>query len=208
MLPVAEEALGQNQAKGKEIEKALSSLGLKDKARLTPNRIGSAGPPYYGGNPRPQTVSGYDASQYLYIFFTADDLKDREGFERKVAGAIDGLRKAGAGVVDTPANRVCQGQMLCSVAYALKDASAVHDRLMPEALRNGRALAEQTARELGTRLGRLRSVSIGGQQYSSPAGLNGQSGPLDDLSFDYLSSSETIPITVSAGLVYDIQDKK
>jgi uncharacterized protein YggE len=199
--PVAAEALAQNQAKDREIEKAAATLGLRDKARLTGSRIASATPANYG--PSPQTLSGYEASQYLYVFFEAADFKDRDAFDRRVAGAIDEFRKAGAAVYDRPVNRVCQGQSPCSVAFAIRDHAAMIKGLLPEALRNARTSAEQAAQVAGVQLGALRSVGVGccPNQY----GMMAQGGPLEDLYFDDLSGSETMTVTLTVSAQYDIR---
>jgi uncharacterized protein YggE len=200
--PIASEAVAKNQSKAKEIQAALAKLGLAEMARFTATRLGSVGQPHYGPGPRPESTAGYEAVQFLYVTFAGKDFADRDAFETRIANTIDELRRAGASVYDGPVNRVCQ-QNLCSVAFTLGDPAAVTGRLIPQATRNARRVAEELAAAAGVKLGQLRSAQVNSPMAGAFVG-HGMMGPIDDLALDFVSPTENIPLVVNVSVLYEV----
>lgn len=195
---IAADALAANQKKEQEIETRLGAMGLKGKFRFSGNRFGPAGPPNYG-QPR-SGVTGFDVSEYVYVFLDPMDFKSAAQLEKKVGEGIDELTRAGASAVDTMVPRLACQQSTCTVAFAVKDPSKYVQQATEEATKKARATGEGMARALGVQITGLRSANAGATQYYPQ-----QSGPnpLEDLPYEFLSTSaEGVPVTISVTLEF------
>lgn len=197
---LASDALAQNVKKEQEVLGRLTALGLQHKAKLSGNRFAPAAPPYYGGAPRP-TPTGFEVSEYVYVFLEDAELDDRAQFEKRIGGIIDELNKAGAVSLDTPVPRVCP-QSPCSVAFTVKDPARYLGEANVQAVQNARLSAEQVAQALRVRTSGISSVSSSPPIFYGPA----TAGPLDDLPYEFLSpSKDAVPISVSLGVKFLFQ---
>lgn len=96
--PIADEAVAENGRKAAAVESALAGLGFATSSyQISSVNFGQTGGPHF---PVQTEVTGYDATQFIYVFFEASDLGDVARLTTKAAAVIEALRKAGA----VPAN--------------------------------------------------------------------------------------------------------
>lgn len=193
--PIAEEAVTENGRKAKAVESGLAALGYSSKAyKITSVTFGDA-----GGSP--DGIVAYQASQFVYVFFDAPDLRDAAKLTEKTAAVIEALRKAGAvpANFENPLFPPAQGAL---IVYTVKDPAAYERQALQKAIARAREAAQDVARGLGVQITGVRNVrtgySMGGAQYGSVA--------LDGLSFSfYATKSDELRIRANATVEYDFK---
>ncbi len=199
--PLAADALDQNNKKIQEIQTKLAGLGYKpDHIKLSANRFSpSGGGMYYGpGRERP---TGFDVYSNIYIYLDGPELKDIAAFNSKVGLLLDELSKVGAAPVNMPISSYSMGGTSI-VAFSLKDAAAFEKQAFAEALDRARPIAEDIARRMKVQITGVDSVSSFGNQRAGMI-VGGPANPLDELPFEYFSSSiDEVPVRVRLDVHY------
>jgi hypothetical protein len=198
--PIAEEAVAENGRKAKAVESALAALGYAPKGyKITSVTFGQAGGAYYGPN-QPRIV-GYEASQYIYVFFDATELSDVAKLTEKTAAVIEALRKAGAvpGNIENPRLPPTQGAL---IVYTIKDSADYERQALQKAIARAREAAQDVAKGLGVQITGVRNVRtgyfMGNVQYGSIA--------LEGLSYNFYSTkSDAVRIRANASVDYDFK---
>ena len=188
--PLAAYAVSQNMKKAQDIETRLAALGLREKSKLSGNRVASASGPYYGG-PRP-TTWGFEASEYVYVFFEGPELDDIRRLEARAGEIIDDLSRLGASPVDTPVAKLSQ-QVPFALAFTIKDPSHHLKAAREQAIEKARAAGEDIARAMGVKITGTMDIRTGEQIFYSTVGAS----PFDDLPYDFFSASKDVPVSVS-----------
>jgi uncharacterized protein YggE len=204
--PIADEAVSQNAQKAQAVESALGGLGIASAGyKITSVAFGQAGAgmPHFPGQ---SDVTGYTATQYVYVFFEAADLNDVAQLTKKTASVIEALRKAGA----APANAGAQfgpafpGAPGALIIYTVKDPVPYEHEALQMAVSRARDAAQDLAAGLGVQITGVRNVQ------SSALGGNvmPRSGPspLAGLRYRFYSpKSDELEIVANATVEYDFK---
>ena len=204
--PIAEEAVAENERKAKEAGQALATLGYAPGTgyQITSVTFGQVGgnPMMYG--PSESDSRGYQANQYVFVFFDAADLSDPTKLAAKSAAAMEALRKAGA----VPGNTASARAPILSgggmIIYAVKDSDEYEKQAVQEALGRDREAAQGIAKVMQVRITGLRSIRVGGLVGT----LLSQSGLpyLESLPYHFYSTkSDEIKIGANATVDYDFK---
>ena len=202
--PIAEEAVAENERKAAEANKALAALGYAPQSyQISSVIFGQAGgnPMMYGGDQ--PAMGGYQATQYVFVFFDATDLSDPKQLAAKSAAAMEALRKAGAMPTNTTSMRVPQsgGGM---IIYAIKASDVYENRAVEEALGRDREAAQGVAKAMHVQITGLRSIKVGylGGTLLSQSGLPF----LESLPYHFYSNkSDEIKIGANATVEYEFK---
>jgi uncharacterized protein YggE len=200
--PIAEEAVAENERKAKQAESALATLGYAATSyKITSVIFGQTGGMY---GPNQPEITGYQASQYVYVFFEDADLSDPAKLAAKSAAAMEALRKAGAVPASTSNPRQllqAQGGM---IIYALKHS----DECENEAVRKG----FERARDAALALAKTVQVQITGVRYVKVGFLAGSYMPysgmpyLESLPYRFYSTrSDQVEVSASVIVEYDFK---
>jgi uncharacterized protein YggE len=202
--PIAEEAVAENERKCAEANKALAGLGYSPQSyQITSVIFGQL-----GGNPmmfagEQPGMGGYQATQYIFVFFDGADLKDAKQLAAKSAAAMEALRKAGATPANTTSVRANQagGGM---IIYAVKDSDEFERQAVETALGRDREAAQDIAKTMHVVITGVRNVKVGylGGTLLSQSGLPF----LESLPYHFYSNkSDEIKIGASATVEYDFK---
>ena len=193
--PLASDALAQNMRKAREIEARVTALGLKERTKFSGNRFAPATGPYYGG-PRP-AASAFEISEYVYVFFEGAELKDKRQFEKRVGEVVDEMTRLGAVAGDSPITRI-SSQVPYAVAFTVKDPSPHLAEVLRQATEKVRASAAEIARGLRVQITGIAGVNTNVSTFYNPPGANA----LDDLPYEFVSSWNEVPISISLSVQY------
>jgi|SRR5579859_3950198 len=200
--PLVDEAASDNAQKAKAIESALAALGYApENYKLTSVSFGRPGGPFYG--PNQPAGAGYEASQFVYVFFEGPDLSDSAKLSEKAAAAIEALRKAGAvpRVPDAPYRPQAEPAM---IVYTVKDSETYERQALRQAVERARDAAKDVARTMQVQLAGLESVRTGAlaRGYPMMSGL----APLYGLPYRFYSAtSDEVQISANATVSYSIK---
>ena len=206
--PIAAEAVSENARKTKDAQSALADLGLAPtNYEITSVIFAAAGGPRYPGQD-PDNVAAYDATQYVYVYFQAEDLRDVPTLTQKSATVIEALRKAGA----VPANAAPSAFMGVGLAaaqgalmiYTVKDPAPYENQASQAAVGRARDAAQAIATALGVQITGLRNVQSGylGGNVMPRSGTS----PLEGLKYRFFSTKiDELQIVANATLEYDFK---
>jgi len=197
--PLANDALEQNKKKVAEVKAKLVSLGYKDEQiRFTGNRFSPTGQGmYYPGGQRP---TGFDVYNNLYVTLDASDLKSIDGFNTKLGTLLDELSKIGAQTINMPISSISMGGASV-VAFTVRDAAAYEKKAYQDAMDKARPIADDIAKRMKVAITGIESVNIAQQGRQQMYG--GPANPLDELPYEYLSSSiDEVPVRVRLDVRY------
>jgi uncharacterized protein YggE len=204
--PIAEEAVAENERKAKEAGQALAALGY---ALGTGYQITSVIFGQVGGNPMMPGPSesegrGYQATQYVFVFFAAADLSDPTKLAAKSAAAMEALRKVGAVPANTASARAPMVSGGGMIIYAVKDSDAYENQAVQEALGRDRVAAQGIAKAMHVQITGLRNVKVG---YLAGTLLSQSGLPyLESLPYHFYSTkSDEIKIGAGATVEYDFK---
>jgi uncharacterized protein YggE len=205
--PIADEAVAENGEKATAVESALAGLGFAPEGyQITSVTFGPAGGPgpHFPGQP---DITAYTATQYVYVFFEAADLKDVARLTQKSAAVIEALRKAGA----VPANAGPQfGPVVYGappatlIIYTIKDPTQYEHQALQVAIARARDAAQDVATGTGVQITGLRNVQSGylGGNVMPRSGP----GPLAGLKYRwYTTKSDELAIVANATVEYDFK---
>ncbi len=190
--PLAADALQQTLKKVADVRARLAELGYKDgRVRFSGNRFAPAGAGvFYPGGQRP---TGFQVYNNLYVFLEGDVLEDLEKFNAQVSALLDELSKLGASPVNLPISRYSMGGMSV-VAFTVKDASPYVSKAVAKAIEKARPVAESIAKKMGVEITGIESVRL---SPGGPTVVAGPANPLEDLPYEYYSSSkDEVPVRV------------
>lgn len=204
--PIADEAVAANAQKAQATESALAGLGFTPTGyQITSVTFGQA-----GGGPRfpGQTeITGYNATQYVYVLFEAADLTDVAKLTQKSAAVIEALRKAGA----VPANANSQfgiafpGAPGALIIYTVKIPAQYEDQALQAAIARARDAAQDIAKGMGIQITGLRNVQSGYLAGSNVMPRTGTS-PLAGLKYRwYTTKSDELEIIANATVEYEFK---
>ena len=149
-------------------------------------------------------IGGYQASQYVYVFFEGADLGDPAKLAAKSAAVMEALRKAGAAPTGTPMGRGAAQGPAGMIVYSIKNS----DEYENEAVRKG---VERT-RDAAQALAKNMQVQITGVRYVKVGFLAGNYMPysgmpyLESLPYHFYSTrSDEVEITASTVVQYDFK---
>jgi len=204
--PIADEAVSSNAEKAQAVESGLAGLGITAAGyKITSVTIGQAG----GMGPRflgQSEITGYSATQDIYVFFEGADLNDIAVLTKKTASVIEALRKAGA----VPANAgmqpglVVPGAQGALIIYTIKDPTPYEHQALQVAIGRVRDAAQDLATGLGVQITGLRSVEsnfLSGSfiPHTGPS-------PLVNLEYRWFSTtSDELDIHATATVQYDFK---
>ncbi len=204
--PIAEEAVAENERKAKDAGQALAALGYAPRTgyQITSVIFGQVGgnPMMYG--PNESETRGYQATQYVFVFFDAADLSDATKLAAKSAAAMEALRKAGAVPANTASARAPMLSGGGMIIYAVKDSDEYEKQAVQQALGRDREAAQGVAKIMQVQITGLRNVRIGylGGTLLSQSGLPF----LESLPYHFYSTkSDEIKIGASATVEYDFK---
>ena len=127
------------------------------------------------------------------MFLEGDALKDLDALNAKVSVLLDELSKLGASPVNLPISRYSMGGASV-VAFTVKDAAPHVGRAVEQAIEKARPVAEAIAKKMGVELTGIESVRL--SPTTAPM-VGGPGNPLDDLPYEYYSSSkDEVPVRV------------
>jgi uncharacterized protein YggE len=204
--PIADEAVSQNADKAQAVESALAGLGIAPAdykiTSVTFAQMG-AGMPRFPGQAE---ITGYTATQDIYVFFEAADLSDVALLTKKTASVIEALRKAGA----VPANSGPQsglgipGAQGALIIYTIKDPTPYEHQALQMAIARVRDAVQDLATGLGVQITGLRNVE---SNYLSGSIIpKGGSSPLVGLEYRWFSTkSDELDIHANATVQYDFK---
>jgi len=204
--PIADEAVGDNAQKAKDVESALAGLGFSPtEYEISSVRFGDQGGPRFPGQ---SELTAYEANQYIYVFFEAADLADVAKLTQKAAAVIEALRKAGA----VPANEgngygpvMIGAQQGSLIIYTVKDAGEYERKALQVAITRARVAAQDIATGTGVHLTELRNIQSGYLAGSGVIPRSGQS-PLTGLRYRFFTTkSDELIIIANVTLQYDFK---
>jgi len=195
--PLAADALDQNKKKTQEVKTKLGSLGYKEtQVKFSGNRFAPTGQGmYFAGGQRP---TGFDVYNNIYVLLEGGDLKNIDEFNVKVGLLLDELSKLGATPVQMPISSLSMGGASI-VAFTVKDPSAQEKQAFADAMEKAKPIADEIARRMGVKITGVDSAN------ASPlsAMMGGPANPLDELTYEYLSSSiDEVPIRTRVEVRY------
>jgi len=196
--PLAADALEQNKKKIQEVKAKLLSLGYKeDQLHFSGNRFTPAGGGmYYTGRDRP---SGFDVYNNIYIYLEAADLKNLDEFNARVSQVLDEMGKLGVGPTTMPISSVSMGGASV-VAFVVKDPAPYENQAYTQAMDKARPIADDIAKRMNVRITGIASVN---PSVMSRSAVMGPSNPLEEIPYEYLSSSiDEVPIRVRLNVVF------
>jgi hypothetical protein len=198
--PLAADALDQNNKKIQDVKARLAALGYKDEqVKFTGNRFAPSGAGiFYPGGQRP---TGFDVYNNLYVYLDPALLNDIAQFNAQVSKLLDEISKVGATPNNTPISNLSMGGSSI-VAFAVKDPAPYEKQAMLQALEKARSDADEIAARMKVQITGIESTSTTRSGRTGIiAGL--QSSPLDDVPYEYFSSSmDEVPIRVSVNVRY------
>jgi uncharacterized protein YggE len=199
--PIAEEAVAENERKSKDVESALAAIGFSPTGyKITSVIFGQAGGnPMYG--PSQPEVVGYQASQYVYVFFDGPELSDPAKLAAKSATVMEALRKAGAGPASAADRRQAQGGM---IIYSIKNSDEYENEAVRKGFERARDAAQAIAKTMGVQITGLRYLKVGflGGSYMPYSGMP----YLESLPYRFYSTrSDEVEITASTIVQYDFK---
>jgi uncharacterized protein YggE len=182
--PLAADALDQNRKKVQDVKARLTAMGYKERqVRYSDSRFSPAGQGmYYSGGQRP---TGFDVYTNFYVFLDAEDLKNVDEFNTKVSLLLDELSKLGASPSAMPISSMSMGGASV-IAFTVKDASAYEKEAYVQAMDKSRSVADDIARRMKVQITGVEAVN---SSTLTRTAMVGPSSPLDDLPYEYLSSS-------------------
>jgi uncharacterized protein YggE len=196
--PLATDALEQNKKKVQEVQGRLTALGYKDQQiKFSGNRFAPTGQGvFFGGGQRP---TGFDVYNNVYVYLEAADLKDVSSVNARLGALLDEMGKLGAAPDTMPISRISMGGASI-VAFTVKDPSAQEKEAYLQAMEKARPIADDIARRMKVQITGIDSV-ISSTMRGMIAG--GPSTPLDELPYEYISSSmDEVPIRVQIDVRY------
>ncbi len=197
--PIAEEAVADNAKKDQAAQSALADLGFDSTSyKISSVTFGEAGGGRFGmASPG---IVAYQAEQFVYVFFNADELADVAKLTGRLAAVIEALRKAGAVPANVVASRM-QGQDSL-ILYTIKDSSPYEHQALKQAIARAREAAEDVAAGMGVQITGLRNVSTGYLMGNLGAG----SVAIEGLSYRFYSTkSDEVRIRANATVEYDFK---
>jgi uncharacterized protein YggE len=197
--PLAADALEQNKKKVQEVKARVKALGYKDEQiRFAGDRFAPSGQGmYYPGG---QSPTGFDVYNDIFVQLEGTDLKDMNQFNTKVSALLDELSKLGASPSSMAISRFSMGGTSL-VGFTVKDAGPYEKEAYMQAMERARPIAEDIARRMKAQITGVQSVvstpmSRAGMQY-------GPAGTLDEIPYEYLSSSmDEVPVRVRVDVRY------
>jgi uncharacterized protein YggE len=200
--PIADEAVAANGRKAKAAETALAGLGYSAQGyKITPVTFGHETGGRFGVNQPTLTV--YQATQSVYVFFPAADQSDVAQLTQKTAAVIEALRKAGAvpGNVTNPGLPQAPGGL---IVYTLKDSQPYEKQALQKAITRAHDAALEMAAGLGVQITGLRKV--GGGYFQGDSRLQPGQPALEGLPYRWFSAaSDEIKISTSVTVEYDFK---
>lgn len=199
--PVVEEAAAASARKTKAVESALAVLGYStDQYEITSVVFG---PPRNMNGPQNQSgMMGYEATQFIYVFFEGSELGNVAQLASKEAAAIEALRKAGAVPATSTAGRLYRPMARRDmIVYTVKDSDKYEQEALQQALKRAREAAMEIAGAMQVHITSLISVRTGALARAYP--LRGGITPLYGLPYRFYSTrSDEVQISARATLNY------
>jgi len=196
--PLAADALDQNNKKVDDVKARLTALGYRnEQVKFTGNRFApSGGGIYYPGGQRP---TGFDVYNNFYISIEGPGLNDVTRFNRRVSSLLDELSKVGAAPINVPISSISMGGSSV-VAFSVKDPAPYERQATLEALDKARPLAEEIARRMKVQITGIEWASV---TPSGRSAMVGPTSPLDEVPYEYFSSSiDEVPVRVRVDVRY------
>ncbi len=197
--PLANDALEQNRKKIGEVAAKLKSLGYKDsQIRFTGNRFSPVGGGvYYAG---PQRPTGFDVYTNLYVMLDSPNLANVDEFNARIGTLLDEASKAGAQTLNMPISSMSMGGASI-VAFTIKDPAPYEKKAYDDAIENARPIADDLARRMNVTITGIAFIDVVQQGRQQIYG--GPPNPLDELPYEYLSSSiDEVPVRVRLNVRY------
>jgi uncharacterized protein YggE len=202
--PIAEESVAENQRKAREVESALAAQGFSSTGyKITSVIFGQVGGNSMYGPNQPE-IAGYQASQYVYVFFEGPDLTDPARLAAKSASVMEALRKAGAvpaSVANPRGLAPAQGGM---IIYSLKNSDEYENEAVRKPFERARGAAQAIAKTMQVQITGLRYVKVGflAGNYMPYSGMP----YLESLPYHFYSTrSDKVEITGSTIVQYDFK---
>lgn len=134
----------------------------------------------------------------LYVYLDGADLKDVGTFNAKVSTLLDELSKLGAGPSTIPISSSSMGGSSV-VAFTVKTPAAYEKQAYQLAMEKARPIAEDIAQRMKAQVTGIAAVNSS----SVPRPVMGIATPLDEIPYEYLSSSlEEVPIRAGVNVCY------
>jgi uncharacterized protein YggE len=202
--PIMDEAVTENTRKAKDVQSALTGLGFAaanyeiSSVMFAP----AAGPRIVNED----SVSVYDATQYVYVYFQADELRDVATLTQKAAAVIEALRKAGAVPANTGTYMVvgpaaAQGAL---VIYTVKDPAPYEQQASQVAVGRARDAAQAIATAAGVQIAGLRSIQS--PYLAGNVMPRAGASPLEGLKYRFFSTKiNELQIIANVTLEYDFK---
>lgn len=194
---LAVDALEQNNKKVHEIQARLTALGYTEKQfHFSGNRFSPAGQGvYYPGRERP---TGFDVYNNLYVYLDGPEVRDTAALNSKVGTLLDEMSKLGAGPANAPASNSFAGGASV-VAFTVKAPTEYEKQAYQKAVEKARPVADGIAQAMKVQITGIASVYT----TTFSRAISGMATLLDDLPYEYLSSSPNeVPIRVNVNVRY------
>jgi uncharacterized protein YggE len=202
--PIAEEAVSTNAQKAQSVKSALVTLGYSpDRYKFSSVVLGKVGDQIE--LPYQPSVTGVEASEYVYLFFGGPQLSDLAQLTGTAAATIEALRKAGATGVNVSGPFREPGQT-AMIIYAVKDSQPWENQALQRALERARGAAQTIAQAMQVQITSLRSVTASylSGRYIPTAGFSQLQ--LQGLPYSFFSTrSDEVQISANATLSYDFK---
>jgi uncharacterized protein YggE len=205
--PIAEEAVSANVQKAAAVKSALETLGYSpDRYKFSSAVLGHIGGPVYGPYQPSASLSGIEASQYVYVFFDGPQLNDLAQLTGTAAAAIEAMRKAGAVGINASAPPFRPQGQAGMIIFAVKNSDPWENQAVERAVERARGAAQAMAKALQVEITGVRSVTASYLQgrYIPVAGFAQQQ--LSGLPYTFFSTrSDEVEISANATVSYDFR---
>jgi uncharacterized protein YggE len=203
--PIADEAVSRNAQKADAVKAALTTLGYSpDRYKFSSVVLGKVGGEIYG--PYQPSVTGVEASEYVYLFFDGPQLSDLAQ-SSGTAAVIEALRKAGAAGVNVAGRFSAPGQTgAAMIIYTVKDSEPWENQAVQRAVERARGAAQAIAAAMQVQITGLRSVTASylSGRYIPTVGF--AQPQLKGLPYSFFSTrSDEVQISASVTVSYDFK---
>ncbi len=203
--PVADQAVSSNAQKAAAVKAALVTLGYSpDRYKFSSVVLGKVGGGMYGPYQPQPSVSGVEASQYVYLFFDGPQLSDLAQ-STGTAAVIEALGKVGAVGINV-AGRVGDPGQAAMIIYTVKDSEPWENQAVQRAVERARGAAQAIATAMQVQITGLRSVTASylSGRYIPTAGF--AQPQLKGLPYSFFSTrSDEVQISANATVSYNFK---